>query len=485
MPRLLRSARPWAPEAFGTAAARLPPLHAHAWGLHKKFAARAPAPRTLEAPSGAGRLPCRQRPPLGALPAAPGASGALGPELLGHLASDLRALDHGLELGVDDLRGHVHGAGRGGEAAVGAGHDVLGAHEAHVVHEALRHEPWVLDVAGGGVQHARHQHLALGQLGGLEDLPLVAVARVAGLDAEVLGLGRQHELHDLGQRHVVVVRARVVAPADVHPQVLRGDLGQRLVQHPHSRGGGGQEVLQRRILELRVPAHGQVRAVHLQREACGVDGLVLALHGPAEGLQVLAVVLVVVVLEEVGERSRRRRGEKDILQRYTLGLRALDDARNLLLQPRQALVGVGDLPAAGGVLHLRVLRQRQQALAARKLAGVLRHLLEVGCAHCTLRGAEAAEACPRGRDIVPAAQLAVIEHVQACLQLPRKDPGRLGRKPRSEVLGRRLLPADEGQQCRRPRQRTHMRGLDADLLGSHLHGGQWVECSAGLQEGAS
>ena len=44
------------------------------------------------------------------------------------------------------------------------------------------------------------------------------------------GLDTQHEVHDVAQRDVVLVRSMVAAPADVQPDLLRGDIAQRVVQ---------------------------------------------------------------------------------------------------------------------------------------------------------------------------------------------------------------------------------------------------------------
>mmetsp|Transcript_118125 Transcript_118125/g.335090 ORF Transcript_118125/g.335090 Transcript_118125/m.335090 type:complete len:278 (-) Transcript_118125:532-1365(-) len=210
-----------------------------------------------------------------------GRGGALPLAARRHLGRDLRALDHRLELGVHDVCGDVHGPGGGGEAAVGARQDALRANEADVVHEPLGDEPRVLDVARGRVQHPGHDDLARRQLGGLEDFPLVAMAWVARLHAQVLRLGDEHDVDDVGERHVVVVGPRVVAPADVHTHALGRDVRHRLVHDPHGGLRRLLELRERPVLELRVAAHAEVGAVDLKREAGGVDGVVLPLHRPA------------------------------------------------------------------------------------------------------------------------------------------------------------------------------------------------------------
>eukprot|EP00966_Prymnesium_polylepis_P229121 5301926-Prymnesium_polylepis.1 len=168
------------------------------------------------------------------------------------------------------------------------------------------------------------------------------------------------------QRHVVVVRPGVVAPADVHAHPLGRDRRDGLVHHPDVRRRDLLEVGEAHVTEARVAAHREVGAVDLQREAGGGDRLVLRLHRRAERLHVLGVVVEVIVVEKVGQRAGRRRREEDALCGHALGLAGGDDARNLLLQVGEAGGGVRDRPAARRVLHLRLLGEGQQALAALK-----------------------------------------------------------------------------------------------------------------------
>ena len=72
--------------------------------------------------------------------------------------------------------------------------------------------------------------LPVGQLHVLEQRPLVRVARVRRLEGDAGRPGLEHDVDDVGERHVVVVRALVVAPADVHAQLLGRDVAQRVVQ---------------------------------------------------------------------------------------------------------------------------------------------------------------------------------------------------------------------------------------------------------------
>mmetsp|Transcript_85754 Transcript_85754/g.223783 ORF Transcript_85754/g.223783 Transcript_85754/m.223783 type:complete len:310 (-) Transcript_85754:389-1318(-) len=274
---------------------------------------------------------------------------------------DLGPLDHGAHLLPDELLWHVHGPGSGGEAAVGAGHHALHADQADVIQQALRHQPGVLDVRSGGVQNAWEQDLVMRQLDRLEDLPLVRVPWVAGLQRYELGLHAQDGGRHIRQRHVGIVGARVVAPAHVHPALLCRDVRECLVHHIHVQLCGLLELLHALLLECRVPAHGQVRAVHLQAKSGGRYALVLGLHGLAQGADVLLVCLVIfpAVREEGRQRPWGGRRKEVLARRLGLGsIRAryhAGDTLDLALQVLEPLGQVADLAVAGWVLDHRLL----------------------------------------------------------------------------------------------------------------------------------
>jgi hypothetical protein len=62
--------------------------------------------------------------------------------------------------------------------------------------------------------------LALGQLDPLEQGPFMRVARVGSLERRSR---REHDINDLGERHVVMVRSLVIAPAQMQAGVRRRD----------------------------------------------------------------------------------------------------------------------------------------------------------------------------------------------------------------------------------------------------------------------
>ena len=75
-----------------------------------------------------------------------------------------------------------------------------------------------------------HRTLSSGSADALEERPLVGVARVGRLEEHGPGLGLPDEVDDVGQVDVVMVRARVVAPAQVHAQLLGRDVAHGVVE---------------------------------------------------------------------------------------------------------------------------------------------------------------------------------------------------------------------------------------------------------------
>ena len=82
----------------------------------------------------------------------------------------------------------------------------------------------MLDARGGGVDDAGHDDLVGAEVARLhrllEERDLVDVARVGRLEDDVLGLHVGHDRPERGGVDVVVVRARVVAPAHVVAHLL-------------------------------------------------------------------------------------------------------------------------------------------------------------------------------------------------------------------------------------------------------------------------
>src|SRR5262245_6709784 len=105
--------------------------------------------------------------PVGVLPELPRRAA----RALGH-AGELRPGDVGIDGGLADPRA---------EAAIGPGHHVLAADQPRVAADALGDQVRVLDEVGRGVEHARDEDLARGELHALEQPPLGRLPWIGGL----------------------------------------------------------------------------------------------------------------------------------------------------------------------------------------------------------------------------------------------------------------------------------------------------------------
>src|ERR1700751_2643500 len=95
---------------------------------------------------------------------------------------DVGALAQGAQFLPGDRRIDLAVAGKGTEAAVGAGNHALAADDADKALEALRDELGVLDAVRARVDQTRCKHLVLGNLRSAPPLPFVRVARIGRLE---------------------------------------------------------------------------------------------------------------------------------------------------------------------------------------------------------------------------------------------------------------------------------------------------------------
>ena len=222
------------------------------------------------------------------------------------------------------------------EAAVDAGHDVVAADEVGVALDALRDELRVLDVVRLALDDAGDQHLAFGHLDLLEQRPLVRMARIGGLEQDRVRLGLPDDVDDVGERHVAVVRAGVVAPAQVHAHLLGGDVTSAWLSASMCSAIVSRNPARSSSANWRVAAHREVGAIDLQHDAGLGDRLVLVAHRLGDGEHVVLVAGVVVVAEEEWRRRPAKR-------RSRTGPPASAPAHGLLQGDH---VEVGRLPAS-------------------------------------------------------------------------------------------------------------------------------------------
>jgi hypothetical protein len=91
----------------------------------------------------------------------------------------------------------------------------------------------------------------------------------------------------------------------VHAHPIRGNICQRVIQRLHLNGRRSQELVVGHVAKSAVPAHGQIRAIHLQQQSRIDDRFVLRLHGVRQRLHVGGVRRVIFVRLEDGDGSRR------------------------------------------------------------------------------------------------------------------------------------------------------------------------------------
>src|SRR5262249_59697328 len=118
------------------------------------------------------------------------------------------------------------------------------------------------------------------------DVPLVRMAGVGRLKRNGNGLRLQYQWHDPLEWYVVMVRALVVPPAQVHADAGGRHVGQRMIEGLDLEFRVAEELRLFGIAETDVTTHGEVGRVDLQIEACSHDRFVLRTHRIGEGTDV-------------------------------------------------------------------------------------------------------------------------------------------------------------------------------------------------------
>jgi hypothetical protein len=137
---------------------------------------------------------------------------ARSPQALGR---QFGTIDESLELQPSSLRMAGVKANEICEAAIGARDNALFAHDIGKPLEPLRDKFRMLDGVGLSVNHTDDQRLIVRQFHVLPDRPLVFMPGVCRFDIDELRPRLQDELDNGPERDVLVVRAAIVAPADV------------------------------------------------------------------------------------------------------------------------------------------------------------------------------------------------------------------------------------------------------------------------------
>ena len=108
--------------------------------------------------------------------------------------------------------------------------------------DTLRHQFGMLDEVGDRVDYAGNHHLARRQLHLLKDLPFMLMARIARLQNDSRRTRLEHDVDDLPQLDIVMMRALVVAPAQMHPHRLGRDAGHSAIERLHAQLRGLAEL---------------------------------------------------------------------------------------------------------------------------------------------------------------------------------------------------------------------------------------------------
>ena len=131
------------------------------------------------------------------------------------------------------------------------------------------------------------------------------MAGIRALKQNRLWLGLGDRWQNRLQRHVVRVRPFVVAPAEVHPHAVGGNVAERVVEGFNLHFSITHKFGVVYIAEFDVAAHRQIGAVNLQNQASGVNRFVFDFHHVRQRLQIIFVRFVILIGLENGDDARR------------------------------------------------------------------------------------------------------------------------------------------------------------------------------------
>ena len=206
----------------------------------------------------------------------------------------------------------------------------------------------MLDDVGRGIDDAGHEQHPRRERVEPERLQLVLMPRAGQRERQRAHVGAIDDRQEWLERDVVGVRSVVVSPAEVQAHAIGRDVLHRVVDGVDVEGDGGQEAVERLVLEEAGALHGQVRTVELEHEAAADDQLVLLAHLASERAHVALVRAVIVVEHDRGDDTRRRRRHERLGEPLAPARAALEQ---LALGHGFAEVGVGHLgDRLGGVV---------------------------------------------------------------------------------------------------------------------------------------
>ncbi len=259
-----------------------------------------------------------------------------------------------------------------------------------------------------------------------------------------------------------MMRPFIIAPAEVHPQPVGGNVCQRAVQCFHMFRGALAKLAEFKVGVLDMTAHPQVGAIDLEIETRGDDRLVFGLHRRGDRSEIGALARIIVVVKEEGYDARRR-------GRHERPLRGLvaDSCRQIIDVAAHAVrVGDGDRAVA---------RRSLPARASGIAEDALRHIGEADQVLIDERVSEPAESGQAILDVGRVARLrhfAVVDDVETRPSLFVDDF--LHRGSRALMQGRDIdffalfLAVHHLNEVVRARQTSGMRGQKAIDAERHL-----------------
>ena len=289
----------------------------------------------------------------------------------------------------------------------------------------------------------------------------MSVAGVGRFERNPAGPRKKNDVDDVGKRHVAVVRPFVVAPAQVHAQLLgrniRGGAVERFDVQPRFLA----EFFQGEARVLDVPAHGEVGAIDLQDDAGLCNRFVLVAHRIGDGEKIGFLAGVMVVPEKKRDHAGRGGAHEHFLHVHFPGrrLEVVD------VVPRGLRVAHADRRVAPRGLPARAARVAEHAL------GQVRELDQVLVYESVPGSAETGETVLDIGGVAGLRHLAVVDDVDARPGLLVHDLLHRGANARAErlVIDRHalLLGVHHAHEILRPRQAAGVSGEKA--LGAAPH----------------
>src|SRR5262245_29699541 len=216
-----------------------------------------------------------------------------------------RSVAQSFKLRPHDVLCDASPARDGLEAAIGAGDDAARvAHYARQALEARSDHLRMLHEIGSGVDDAGDDDLVVSPQQLWCVAKLVLMPGIGKWQHEAADLCACEHRYDVLERHVTIVRALVVSPADVHAHALAWDIAQGMIDGVDDAVAKVEEILERPVLIGVVSLAREIWAVKLKQEAAGDDGLVLDPQRLGERAEKSFLARVILVEHNRGYHSR-------------------------------------------------------------------------------------------------------------------------------------------------------------------------------------